>query len=250
MIKFFRHIRLTLIMEKKTSRYFRYAIGEILLVVIGILIALQINNWNEENNKQKKLETYLIALKTELNNNIIQLGRASERSREDFTFCIETMRVFNSDSAKFLTSTDVRKRNSGPVFKIELYSSVFQDMISSGVLENLNDIELKQQIFRIDRHLANYDEDFDNAKNIWENYMLPYHSKHVNVPSLWDSINGVALPKLNFKNDVEAFAYNRDYTNILGSRARMLANIENESKYIKKDFEILINNIDKYLNHD
>lgn len=48
MIKFFRHIRRSLINQNKMSKYFKYAIGEILLVVIGILIALQINNWNQE----------------------------------------------------------------------------------------------------------------------------------------------------------------------------------------------------------
>lgn len=48
MIKFFRKIRQNLLLENKTSRYFSYAIGEIVLVVIGILIALSINNWNEE----------------------------------------------------------------------------------------------------------------------------------------------------------------------------------------------------------
>lgn len=47
MIKFFRHIRYTLMNENRTGKYFKYAIGEIILVVIGILIALQINNWNE-----------------------------------------------------------------------------------------------------------------------------------------------------------------------------------------------------------
>jgi hypothetical protein len=47
MIKFFRHIRKQLVSENKTAKYFKYAIGEIILVVIGILIALQINNWNE-----------------------------------------------------------------------------------------------------------------------------------------------------------------------------------------------------------
>lgn len=47
MIKFFRKIRQNIIMENKTGKYFKYAIGEIILVVIGILIALQINNWNE-----------------------------------------------------------------------------------------------------------------------------------------------------------------------------------------------------------
>ena len=47
MIKFFRHIRKAMIKENRTSKYLLYAIGEIVLVVIGILIALSINNWNE-----------------------------------------------------------------------------------------------------------------------------------------------------------------------------------------------------------
>lgn len=55
MIKFFRKIRQNLLMENRTSKYFKYAIGEIILVVIGILIALQINNWNE-NRKSNKIE--------------------------------------------------------------------------------------------------------------------------------------------------------------------------------------------------
>ena len=58
MIKFFRQIRISLLMENKTSKYFKYAIGEIVLVVIGILIALQINIWNQEkNNEQKVIKT-------------------------------------------------------------------------------------------------------------------------------------------------------------------------------------------------
>ena len=52
MIKFFRKIRQNLLMENKTGKYFKYAIGEIILVVIGILIALQINNWNEHKKEQ------------------------------------------------------------------------------------------------------------------------------------------------------------------------------------------------------
>ena len=48
MLKFFRKIRQNMIKENKVNKYLLYAIGEIALVVIGILIALQINNWNEE----------------------------------------------------------------------------------------------------------------------------------------------------------------------------------------------------------
>ncbi|WP_445748337.1 DUF6090 family protein [Polaribacter sp.] len=62
MIKFFRKIRQNLLTENKTSKYFKYAIGEIILVVIGILIALQINNWNE----QQKIRTYEITMLKEV----------------------------------------------------------------------------------------------------------------------------------------------------------------------------------------
>jgi len=59
MINFFRNIRRQLASEKKFQKYFRYALGEIVLVVIGILIALQINNWNEE---RKQDESFNILL--------------------------------------------------------------------------------------------------------------------------------------------------------------------------------------------
>jgi hypothetical protein len=59
MIKFFRNIRKNLLNEGMTSKYFKYAIGEIVLVVIGILIALQINNWNQERIENKIGKNYL-----------------------------------------------------------------------------------------------------------------------------------------------------------------------------------------------
>ncbi|MGK0413281.1 MAG: hypothetical protein ACJA1B_001484 [Polaribacter sp.] len=70
MIKFFRKIRQKQIMENKTTKYFKYAIGEIVLVVIGILIALQINNWNE-NQKAKTTEIYVL---NEILNNLNEDG--------------------------------------------------------------------------------------------------------------------------------------------------------------------------------
>ena len=70
MIKFFRNIRQSLIMENKTSKYLKYAIGEIVLVVIGILIALQINNWNEDKKLKKEENKLLLALLEEIESNI------------------------------------------------------------------------------------------------------------------------------------------------------------------------------------
>lgn len=59
MIKFFRKIRYDLMKQNKTSKYLKYAIGEIVLVMIGILLALQVNNWNTERlNKQTEHDYY------------------------------------------------------------------------------------------------------------------------------------------------------------------------------------------------
>jgi hypothetical protein len=70
MIKFFRKIRQNLLMENKTGKYLKYAIGEIILVVIGILIALQINNWNENQKLETKTQAYYVQLLDDLNNDI------------------------------------------------------------------------------------------------------------------------------------------------------------------------------------
>lgn len=70
MIKFFRKIRQNLLIENKTGKYFKYAIGEIVLVVIGILIALQLNNWNEIRKSRLEglalLENLIVDLESDL----------------------------------------------------------------------------------------------------------------------------------------------------------------------------------------
>ncbi len=66
MIKFFRNIRQNLLNEGKTTNYFKYAIGEIVLVVIGILIALNINNWNEDRKDKIKERAYLVNLNKDI----------------------------------------------------------------------------------------------------------------------------------------------------------------------------------------
>jgi len=79
MIKFFRKIRQNLLMENKTGKYFKYAIGEIVLVVIGILIALSINNWNETRREQSKIKAGLIELKSALESDADQLEHLIEQ---------------------------------------------------------------------------------------------------------------------------------------------------------------------------
>lgn len=81
MIKLFRNIRRSLLNEGKTSAYFKYAIGEIVLVVIGILIALQINNWNEINKAKAYEKNTLKEIQKTLKADLVFFGLLKERIR-------------------------------------------------------------------------------------------------------------------------------------------------------------------------
>jgi hypothetical protein len=83
MFKFFRKIRYELLEKNKISKYFKYAIGEIILVVIGILIALQINNWNE-GRKEKMAELNILQdIKESISTDIEQLKSRLELTKSD-----------------------------------------------------------------------------------------------------------------------------------------------------------------------
>ena len=80
MIKFFRQIRFNLMSENKTGKYLKYATGEIVLVVIGILIALSINNWNENRKTYEKERMYLSSLKQDFNETKRDLTRVTDKT--------------------------------------------------------------------------------------------------------------------------------------------------------------------------
>ena len=69
MIKFFRKIRQNLLVENKTGKYFKYAIGEIMLVMIGILLALQVSNWNQDHKDRNSERKILKNINRDLNQN-------------------------------------------------------------------------------------------------------------------------------------------------------------------------------------
>lgn len=75
MIKIFRKIRQQLLTENKSSKYLIYAIGEIILVVIGILIALSINNWNESRKKKETLYNIYTIIKQDLETDLLNIDK-------------------------------------------------------------------------------------------------------------------------------------------------------------------------------
>ncbi len=81
MINFFRKIRKKLADDNKPLKYMRYAIGEIVLVVIGILIALSINNWNENRINKLKETQFLESFKEDLKSHRTERGLSSKRER-------------------------------------------------------------------------------------------------------------------------------------------------------------------------
>jgi len=96
MIKFFRKIRQNLIMDNKTGKYLKYAIGEIILVVIGILIALSINNWNEHRKERIKEQAILIQLRDDYKSNLLQLEQKIEMRKSIIYNALKVLNIIDN----------------------------------------------------------------------------------------------------------------------------------------------------------
>ncbi len=94
MIKFFRRIRQKLLSENKFSKYLLYAIGEIVLVVIGILIALQINTWNNDRLKKDQEQEYLGEIKQNLEKDTLSIHKVIQFYKRKSELVKETFGLF------------------------------------------------------------------------------------------------------------------------------------------------------------
>ncbi|MDT0541100.1 DUF6090 family protein [Croceitalea sp. P059] len=108
MIKFFRKIRQRLLTENKFSKYLIYALGEIILVVIGIIIALQINNWNEQLKTRKSAAAQLRQLYQYVSNDLTLLNTLNTNVTSNLTSCqklseqFQLVKPFDSLSTSYL----------------------------------------------------------------------------------------------------------------------------------------------------
>jgi len=151
MIKFFRKIRQNLLMENKTGKYFKYAIGEIILVVIGILIALQINNWNEKRKIQSNQENYLTLLKTEAENNLKEIRNTKNEVSE---MNMEQIVLYNLINIKQDTITEKHLSESlfrivSGFYKFKYENSALSDLKSSGNLKNVLNDSLRKYLIAL-----------------------------------------------------------------------------------------------------
>ncbi len=103
--------------ENKTGRYFKYAIGEIILVVIGILIALQINNWNDAKREKNELNQYLAKISNNVALDIKNLKDIKARRQETNKACQQALINFQNDEYNLFVNM-----NAASVF-IDFYFS-------------------------------------------------------------------------------------------------------------------------------
>jgi hypothetical protein len=147
-----------MIKEKKVSKYLLYAIGEIILVVIGILIALQINTWNEERKISQQERTYLERLRIETISNIETFSLSIEdieRGNTSITDMSEAMKLNSTPDSALIHS--VREYLAfGSIYPVFSYSrSTFDDLSSTGNLAVIKNTRLRDEIVQ---HYANYEQ--------------------------------------------------------------------------------------------
>jgi hypothetical protein len=146
--------------ENKTSKYFKYAIGEILLVVIGILIALQINNWNQAKQNDRRACNYLSNLTADLKDQLLNI-------ENQFLFEVEVTEhgeaLLNNyrQNSGFLVDEPFSKQlsilNNRLTFKVA--NATFEELLASGNTNLFKNPELKKS-------LLSYFKDIERDKQV------------------------------------------------------------------------------------
>ena len=183
MIKLFRKIGQNLLLEGKTAKYFTYAIGEIVLVVIGILIALSINSWNE-NRKNRTQETFILQrLQSDLSTDIDLIAYQIEKSqtfKDQYLFCIEVLLdERQATRAKFM-------ENFGSVTTILYFKpnrTTFDNIVSFGQMDLIVNKDLTNSIVKYYNEASHIGWD-EALVNYTRNYYGPYIMQFDHKPNI------------------------------------------------------------------
>lgn len=220
MIKFFRKIRQKLLSENKFSKYILYAIGEIILVVIGILIALQINNWNENLKNKKEEISVLKELLSDSKTNLLSL-------EEDIFL---NQRAINSNmlisdilinKKPYNDSLDVHFGNIQYNTQFTLNTGGYENLKSRGFEIISNDLLRKSIINIYDRWVDFIDDlgDMNNTVSLEQfnpRYKLYFKNFERDLEGLYASFEPQDYEKLIQNNEflklIREQKYNNEYT--------------------------------------
>jgi hypothetical protein len=177
MIKFFRNIRKQLLGEGKTGKYFKYAIGEIVLVVIGILIALWINNLNIDSQEQKETFALVNSLELELNEN---LREVDDRKKELTKIVKNFIKVLNfsanSNSDLPIDTLKVYVTDLMTFAAIEINDSRFNSAKSAGKFNLLSE-EMAASLAVYENTISNFRK-FSDKTTIFDDQWFELGFKH------------------------------------------------------------------------
>lgn len=184
-MRLFRTVRHSLVPGEGLSRYLRYALGEIVLVVAGILIALQINNWNEERIEQAQVREYARSLVGDLEADLAMLDPV-----------LRQIKALDADIGRLADYTRGRALADMDNLHLYVYSSNFgyrpyawnrsalEQIKSAGAFRDMDDPELVKRISAYDALTRHLDEDF--ANDVWLGNVASAHANQVadsNYPS-------------------------------------------------------------------
>ena len=150
MIKFFRHIRKQLLSENRFSKYLLYALGEIILVVIGILLALQINSWNQQRQMIKKEGQFLNEINENLNEDLQAIEKNlafNQKKYEAIDSAFHYMALMEQDKRYGKQFSSLL-----PILSNGVYYSpsriAFDGIVSTGQIEIIRSTSLRKQLAR------------------------------------------------------------------------------------------------------
>ena len=189
MIKFFRHIRQSMLMENKTSNYLKYAIGEIVLVVIGILIALQINTWNQNRLDRNEENDIIVKLHKDFKENKKIITDFIVENKNEMKAQMELMNLIGASKEELM------KHNIDSLFYVSFGANELS--FAENTLENImNSGQLNL--------LTN--EDINVLLNEWN---VLSEIRRIRMDKLDDWVNNkfipYLLPKISFR-EMDAFA--------------------------------------------
>ncbi len=223
MIKFFRKIRYDLMEKNKTGKYLKYAIGEIILVVIGILIALSINNWNE-NNKSRNSEKILLSnLKEEFNFNLKELEKTKKRIDNSTYQLKELLNLFGTDTdsipIEYLDKL-IYDGLWGPT--LDSNQDVFNSIYDNGKMDLITNPKLKEMLLSWGSKM----KDFEHAET-----------------SMSTNLNRNVMPKMEkliALRNPENFGSTKGLENskILADNRTVLTNLEAENVFFNHLWEL------------
>jgi len=191
MLRFFRQIRQRLFTDHQIGKYILYVIVEIIIVIIGILIAIQVNNWNDDrkNIAQERLILQNIHRELESNNSILEECAKQVQFRMD---CADTLQFFVGPKYPGLKKRDILQwisYSSAPV-KCIPSTDVIDELRSSGFLKIISSAEVRHAI---SRWSSGYD-DLKIQETEWDRdlsmHFLPYLNKWIS----WDDIDYYNFP--------------------------------------------------------